>query len=283
MTAPVRSARQKFCDEVRQRGEIDLARAALRIAEEEYPQLPVDHYMGVLDAMAADVRTRLSGETAPLLVLEELLQTLFEVRGLKGNKDAYYDPRNSFLNDVLDRGLGIPLTLGIVMIEVGRRLELPLSGVNFPGHFLVRYEGEEVRLLIDPFDGGTRVFEDEAQSILDRTYGGLVRMKPHFLRTATAADMLVRMLTNLKSIYARVQDHRRMLAALERLAELRPVRPRDVRDRGILLAKLGNRQDARRELEAYLELAPQSADGATIRELVERLGRSRAQDDETLA
>jgi regulator of sirC expression with transglutaminase-like and TPR domain len=274
MGTPVKSARQKFCDEVRvPTGRIDLATAALRIAEEEYPQLPVDHYLGMLDLLAVEVGDRLNGETAPLVVLDELLEHLFERRGLRGNRESYYDPRNSFLNDVLERGLGIPLTLGIVLIEVGKRLDLPLTGVNFPGHFLVRYQGEEVRLLIDPFNGGERVFEDEAQTFLDRTYGGLVRMKPHFLRPATSADMLVRMLTNLKCIYARVQDHRRTLAAIERLGELRPARPRDVRDRGILLAKLGNWPDAIGELESYLEVGPEGPDHATIRELVERLRR----------
>ncbi len=274
MNSPVKSARQKFCDEIRGPEEsIELARAALRIAEEEYPLLPVDHYLGVLDLMAVEVGDRLDGETAPLVVLDELIDYLFRQRGLRGNRDAYYDPRNSFLNDVLERGLGIPLTLGIVLIETGRRLDLPLSGVNFPGHFLVRYRGEEVRLLIDPFNGGEKVFEDQAQLFLDRTYGGLVRMKPHFLREAGKRDMLVRMLTNLKSIYARVQDHRRTLAAIERLGELRPARPRDLRDRGILLAKLGNRLDAIAELDRYLAIAPAGPDAETVRELVDRLRR----------
>ena len=117
------------------------------------------------------------------------------------------------------------------------------------------------------------MFEDQAQTFLDRTYGGLVQMRPHFLREATSTDMLVRMLTNLKCIYARVQDHPRTLAAIERLSELRPARPRDVRDRGILLAKLGNWADATKELEAYLEAGVAGPDQDTIRELVERLRR----------
>ena len=132
MNAPVKSARQKFYDEVRvPDGRIDLATAALRVAEEEYPGLPVAHYLGVLDLWATEVRDRLNGETAPLVVLDELLDHLFQRRALQGSRRAYYDPRNSFLSDVIDRRMGIPLTLGIVLIEVGRRLGLPLTGVNF--------------------------------------------------------------------------------------------------------------------------------------------------------
>ena len=172
---------------------MDLARAALLVAKEEYPQLSVDLYLARLDQVSEEVRDRLANETAPLIVLDELLKTLFGRRKFTGNREAYYDPRNFFLNDVLDRGVGIPLTLSIILLEIGWRLDLPLEGVNFPGHFLVRYAGDEVRLLIDPFDGGTMRFEDQAQELLDKAYGGMVSMRDAFLRAATKRDMLLRL------------------------------------------------------------------------------------------
>ena len=165
-----------------------------------------------LDLLAERVGDRLSGETAPAIVLQELCRVLFREEGFRGNADAYYDPRNSFLNDVLDRRLGIPITLGIVVLEVGRRAGLPLSGINFPGHFLVRYDGEVARLLVDPFDGGRVRWEDEGQELLDRVYGGMVRMRDEFLRPASRADILARVLTNLKGIYLNARDDARALA-----------------------------------------------------------------------
>ena len=162
---------------------MNLARASL-LVEEEYPQLSVDLYLARLDQLAEEVKDQLADETAPLVVLDALIDTLYVRRKLSGNQKAYYDPRNCFLNDLLDRGLGIPLTLGIVMLEVGWRLGLPLEGVSFPGLFLVRYTGDAVDLLLDPFDGGKVHFQDEAQELLDGVYGGGVPLKDSFLRKA---------------------------------------------------------------------------------------------------
>ncbi len=153
MSAPTSSARSRFAAAVSAPDErIDLAAAALLIAAQEYPQLALEPYLRRLDVLAERVNDRLSNETAPPIVLGELTRVVFEEEGLRGNEGAYYDPRNSFLNDVLDRKLGIPITLGVVVLEVGRRLGLPLEGLGFPGHFIVRYRGEAVSLLIDPFD-----------------------------------------------------------------------------------------------------------------------------------
>ena len=286
MTTPVPGPRVALAEEAqRPEPEFDLARAALLVAQEEYPQLPVESYLARLDQLAERVRDRLDDETAPLLVLEALVATLFTEGGFRGNEEAYYDPRNSFLNDVLDRGLGIPLTLGIVMLEVGWRLNLPLEGVNFPNHFLVRFRGEGVNLLLDPFDGGRSRFEDQAQELLDRVYGGTVRMRPDFLRRATRRDMLLRMLRNLKGLYLNVRDHARALAAVERLLLLAPAALGEDRDRGILLARLGRRDEALQALERYLDLAPEARDATRVRRVVERLqkGEDPGDEDETHA
>ena len=272
MNAPVRSARQLFADEVRRpEPEIDLARCALLVAKEQYPQLAVEQYLSRLDGLAEEVKDRLDQESAPLIVLQELLDTLYERHDFRGNRDAYYDPRNSFLNDVLDRETGIPLTLGIVVLEVGWRLGLPLEGVNFPHHFLVRFRGEGVDLLVDPFDGGRTRFQDEAQELLDRFYGGMVRVRDSFLETADRRDMLVRLLNNLKGLWLIVRDDRTALGAVERLLLLRPGAPEEHRAGGLLLARLGRAEEAVDHLRRYLEVRPDASDADRIRGIVDEL------------
>ncbi len=262
--------------------DINLARAALLVAKEEYPQLSVEQYLARLEQLAEEVKDRLDDENAPLMLLEELGTTLFRRHGFGGNRKAYYDPRNSFLNDVLDRELGIPLTLGMILLEVGWRLRLPLEGVNFPSHFLVRYAGEAVRLLIDPFDAGTVRFEDQAQELLDRAYGGMVRVQDSFLRVADRRDMLVRLNTNLKGVYLNVGDHTRALAAVERTLLITPLSPSANRSRGMLLVRLGRHEEAIEQLEAYLHVAPGSADADHVQEMVDALRQGQEPSTEEL-
>ncbi|TFH65916.1 MAG: tetratricopeptide repeat protein [Gemmatimonadales bacterium] len=272
MIPPDRSLRQRFLAEVSQADEeINLARAAMMVAREEYPQVCEERYLGHLDLLAEETRDRLDEENAHLLVLQELLNSLYGRQRFRGNREAYYDPRNSFLNDVLDRGLGIPLTLGIVVLEVGWRLGLPLEGVNFPGHFLVRFKGDAIDLLIDPYDGGAVRFEDEAQELLDRVYGGMVRVQDSFLKAASKREMLVRLLMNLKSVYLNARDHPRALSAVERILLIRPIAVGEIRDRGVILAKLGRKDEALEQLEAYLNVAPEAADSQRILGMVEKL------------
>ena len=255
--------------------EINLALAALLVAQDSYPQLPVSPYLGRLDTLADRVQDRLGSETLPLIVLQDLLRTLFEEEGFRGNREAYYDPRNSFMNDVLDRKLGIPLTLGILTLEVGWRLGLPLSGVNFPGHFLLRFQGESLSLLIDPFDGGRTFFEEEAQGLLDRAYGGMVRLRPEFMRTARRREMLVRLLTNLKGIYLNVREPARALAVVDHILLIHPTAAAEIRDRGTLLARLGRTDEALAQLEWYLGAVPEASDAPRIQALVDDLRGSR--------
>lgn len=280
MTPPDRSLRQRFLAEVSQADEeINLARAALMVAREEYPQLSEERYLGRIDLLAEETRDRLDDENAHLLVLQELLNSLYGRHGFRGNREAYYDPRNSFLNDVLDRGLGIPLSLGIVVLEVGWRLGLPLEGVNFPGHFLVRFKGDAIDLLVDPYDRGAVRFEDEAQELLDRVYGGMIRVQDSFLKTASKREMLVRLLMNLKSVYLNGRDHSKALSVVEQILLIRPIAVGEIRDRGMILAKLGRKREALEQLEAYLNAAPEAADSQRILAMVKDLknGSGRAE------
>jgi regulator of sirC expression with transglutaminase-like and TPR domain len=251
---------------------LDLAATALMIAAEEYPHLTPGPYLEQLDQLAGRVGERLGNERAPLLVLQEMNQVLFREERFRGNGEAYYDPRNSFLNDVLDRRVGIPISLSLIYLEVGWRLGLPLKGVGFPGHFLIRYEGEVIRVLLDPFDDGRLRFEDEAQALLDRVYGGLVRLQPEFLEPAGKKDMLVRLLKNLKAIYLNAGEDAKALAAIERILLLRPVAV-ELRDRGMLLARSGRAEEAVADLEEYLTRTPDATDARRVRNMIEHLGR----------
>jgi len=272
MTVPAPSARSRFARLVTApEADIDLAHAALLVAGEEYPQLVPDLYLRRLDILAERVRDRLADEGAAVVVLQEMSRVLFEDERFRGNAEAYYDPRNSFLNDVLDRRLGIPLTLSIVFLEVGWRLGLPLEGVNFPGHFLVRYRGEAFGLLVDPFQAGEVRFEDQAQELLDRVYGGSVELRPDYLRTADRRDILIRLLANLKNIYMNAGDEVRAIGAVERILLVRPV-AEERRDRGMLLARLGRVDEAVTDLRQYLDAAPDAPDAGRVRMLLEQLG-----------
>jgi len=272
VTPPSTTPQSEFRREVnRPDGQVNVARAALLIAQEAYPQLQVNSYLSRLDQLAEEVRDRLADESAPLVLLEELGRTLYERHGFRGNRDDYYDPRNSFLSDVLDRQTGIPLTLGIVYLEVGWRLGLALEGVNFPGHFLIRFAGEAVRLLVDPFDGGRIRFEDEAQTLLDRGYGGLIRVRPEFLKAAGRRAMLVRLLTNLKGVYLGQEDYPRALTVVDHILSIHPMAPGELRTRGTLLARMGRADEALLELERYLDCTPGGPEVARIRALVDEL------------
>jgi regulator of sirC expression with transglutaminase-like and TPR domain len=274
VSLPVPTARSRFAAMVaRPDDEVDLAAAALLIAAEEYPQLVPEAYCRRLDELAERVRDRQWDATAPVVILQDLNRVLFEEEGFRGNSDNYYDPRNSFLNDVLDRRLGIPITLSVIYLEVGWRLGLPLQGVNFPGHFLVRYDGEALKLLVDPFQGGLLRFEDEAQGLLDHVYGGAVPLQPEYLRKAGPKDILVRMLENLKGNYLNARDDERALGALERILLVRPDSADHVRDCGIVLTRLGRQADAAAALERYLELVPDAPDRIRVRMLLDQLER----------
>lgn len=245
---------------------IDLAEAALLIAKEEYPDLEVARYLARLDDLARAVRQGAGGDGDPRRLIARLGDYLFRELGFRGNTDAYYDPRNSFLNDVLDRRLGIPITLSTVYMEVGRRLGVRLHGVGMPGHFLVKYVGPDEELVIDPFHGGRVVSPADCQGILDRLSGGTLRLEPRFLAALTTRQILARMLTNLKLIYVKSQDYARALGVVERLLILEPQAASEIRDRGLLSCQLKRTPQAMADLEQYLRLVPAAEDAEVIRQ-----------------
>lgn len=264
------SARRAFTAEVlRREREIDLARAALHVAAEEDPRCDVEGTLSELARMGEEARARVEGDDAgPVAALNRYL---FDELGFSGNTRDYYDPRNSFLHHVVARRTGIPLTLSLVYMEVGRRAGLTVEGVGMPGHFIVRAEGDEGEtFLVDPFHGRF-LDEDDCQSRLDEIYGGRVPLSPEHLRHTGAREILVRLLTNLKGIYAQAELHRRALACVERILVLAPHALSERRDRGVLLAELDRVPEAVAEVRAYLRLADNAPDADQVREQLKKI------------
>lgn len=253
-------ARRRFAAiAARPDAEIDLAEAALVIAQEEYPDLDIAAYQRLLEQLGDGARRQVGavaigarGGLGPRGVVGVLNRYLYEECGFRGNREAYYDPRNSFLNEVLDRRTGIPITLALVYIEVGRRVGLPLVGIGFPGHFLVRCDAPGERLLIDPFDAGRLLTEADCAAMLSRLHGRPVPLARHHLAPIGPRPFLVRMLANLKGIYLEREDHARALAAVDRILALVPDSADERRDRGLLHLKLQAFSLAAADLEAYL-------------------------------
>lgn len=245
---------------------IDLAEAALFIAKEEYPELDVAGYLGRLAGMAAEVQAQVRSTVDPRRLIETLNAYLFQAQGFRGNSEDYYDPRNSFLNDVLDRRIGIPITLSTVYMAVGGRLGLHLHGVGMPGHFLVKHVAADEEMVIDPFNEGALVTSADCQRILDRIYGGKLTFEPRFLTTLGTRRILGRMLSNLKVIYFNNHAYAKALSIVDRLLILDPQAATEIRDRGLLSSQLKRFAEATADLERYLRLAPEAEDAEVIRD-----------------
>jgi regulator of sirC expression with transglutaminase-like and TPR domain len=245
---------------------IKLARAALTIALTEYPELDVDAYVGRIDALALRVRARISEPGEAAQTIPALNVVLFEEEGFRGNREDYYDARNSFLNDVLDRKLGIPITLSLLYMEVGRRVGFPLFGVGMPGHFLVKhYDVEGRQVLIDPYSNGRVLTPADCQRRLDEIYSGQMAMQPEFLMPVNRRQMLTRMLNNLKGVYLAGRNFRKALPIVDMILAIYPRSPEDVKQRAMLRYSLGNIRGAVDDLEDYLKMSPDASDADEIR------------------
>lgn len=250
---------------------INLAKAALLIAQSEYPDLDIDEYLNALDVMADEVEERLPAERYPLRIIQSLNQYFYEDLGYTGNTSNYYDPRNSFLNEVIDRRTGIPITLSLVYLEVARRLDFPMVGINMPGHFLIRPEFEEAGIFVDAFNRGEILFEQDCQQRLAQIYGRSVPIDPSFTASVSPRHLLARMLRNLKFIYLDHKDLLKSLAIVEYILLLFPDAPMELRDRGLIYYQVGEAYKAARDLEIYLAMLPNAEDAHVIRQLLARL------------
>jgi regulator of sirC expression with transglutaminase-like and TPR domain len=253
--------------------EIDLGEGALLIAAEEQPGLDPRPWLRRLDDLAADIRPRLEATRGELRRVALLTEYLFHEVGLRGNVDDYYDPRNSLLNQVLQRRLGIPITLSVVCLEVGRRVGVDLVGIGFPGHFLVRH-AQHSNVLLDPFAGGRLITEEDCGEILERVSGGKVSFDPRLLRPFGPRQILVRMLNNLRAAYLKRGEIPKAISALDRILLLEPEDPGPLRDRGMLLAQWGDPERGIEDLERYLEEG--DLDPADHDEVVRRINEVRS-------
>ena len=253
---------QRAIDE---RGE-GLAPAALAIARVEYPRLDAAPYLQRLERMGEAAASRLArlAEAGTAAQIATLNAYLYEELGFSGNRTHYDDPRNSFLNEVLDRRLGIPISLAAVYLEIGRHAGLRLEGVNFPGHFLVRAPAEPglrdgaagEDAIIDPFHAGALLSEVDCRQLLRQHLGEEAAFDRALLATATRQQIVVRMLVNLKRLYVRMRSFPQARAIADLLLAVDPSALSELRDRGLLAYHMEDFSSALRDLEAYLRLMP---------------------------
>lgn len=250
------------------RGDINLAQAALVIAGEEYPTLDIAAYVGRIDALAGTLRKRLRADISAADTLPLLNHYLFDELGYAGNSEDYYDPRNSYLNDVIDRKLGIPITLSVLYIEVGRRLGLPLSGISFPGHFLVKCALRDGAVVLDTYAKGAPLGIKDLQKRL-RVLSAGADVPPEavmrMLTSAPPAEIIARMLRNLKAIHFERGDKARALTAMNRVLDLCPQAADAYRERARLLEDMECFRAALTDYETYLKLEPEAPDTRTVR------------------
>ncbi len=262
--------RGRFALEVLRREEaINLANAALLVAAEEDPCCDVARSLDALDQLGAQARERIANHEGS--AVETLNRYMFDELGFIGNQADYYDPRNSLLNQVIEKRTGIPITLSVVYMETGRRAGLRMEGVGMPGHFIVRAAvGTPDAALVDPFHAQI-VDEDDCQQRLDIIYGGQVPLTDEHLRPVRTRGILVRLLGNLKAIYAQTHLYGRALAVVERILMLAPQAFTERRDRGILLAQLNRLPEAIADVQSYLNFAENAPDSDEVREELKKM------------
>ena len=245
-------------------GRLDLARAALTIARWEYPSLDVNAYLERLDGLARGVDgSRRS--TDPLGRLHRLREYLFVEQGFAGNREDYYDPRNSFLNDVLDRRQGIPISLSLVLIEVGKRLGLAVEGIGLPGHFIAGARLDDSQIFLDPFNGGALLTPESCEQLVGRVLGRKVTLTEEHYAPVSGRHLLSRMLANLKAIYWHREAWDKVVGVIDRLLVLDPKAAGEWRDRGMAWSNMGETQRALADLERYLTEFPNTADHEAVK------------------
>ena len=257
----------------REDARIDLVRACLMIAEDAYPGLDVDRYLGEIERMAVRLRALMPQNQNAEERVVSLNQFLYEDLGYLGNTDNYYDPRNSYLNEVIERKTGSPITLSILYMELGRRIGLPMEGVSFPGHFLVRLKLRGGMLVLDPFSGGAPQSEDELRSRVKRVIpDGVADDLPaaelpldQFLEPATKRQILSRVLRNLKGIYRETDKPERLLEVLNRMLLVTPDASAELRERGYVYQRLECYRAAFKDLTDYAEREPDAPDLDEVR------------------
>jgi len=259
--------------------ELPLLDTALLIARDEYPDLDAGEYAAAIQGYADALKPKLGGDSDLPATLTTINRYLFDELGFAGNTTQYDDPRNSYINQVFDRRLGIPISLAVVQIELTRRLGLPLDGISFPGHFLVRLPVDDGILVMDPYNKGRPVSADELKERASPHLGG----RPpddvqliEILAPATHRTILARMLRNLNGLYQSSEDWERVARTSDRLLKLTPDAPEALRDRGLAYRELGYTPGARDDLARYLQKLPTAEDAESVRAALIDLGGAKS-------
>jgi regulator of sirC expression with transglutaminase-like and TPR domain len=260
--------------------DIELASGALAVSALFQREVAAADAVAALEALASEARARQRPEADIFEKVRALNRLLFDELGFAGNQEDFYDPRNSFLDQVLERRLGIPITLAIVYVEVARRIDLPAFGVGFPGHFLVRIGRGDTALMLDVYAGGVALPESELDRRLADLYGQgslSVRSHPALLRPATKREILVRMLRNLIGIYRDCDEHINRLEALTAALTLAPDLPDELRERGLLYRDIDYLPAALGDLRRFLEVSDDAEQIAAVAAVINELaGQTKA-------
>lgn len=248
------------------REHFDLAQASLMLAQDAYPALDVSAYLTRLDDIADAVRRRVAGDAFAEQKVSALNHYLFNEMQFTGNFDDYYDPKNSYLNEVLERRTGIPISLSILYLEVGRRLGLNLKGISFPGHFLVKLTVTRGQLVLDPFLGGEAQSEADLRQRLAKVLPVAPEKAPleQYLEPASSRQIVARVLRNLKNIYMKERKLEEALAVMHRMLLVVPESAEQLRDRGVLYQELDCFRAALSDLQNYLRRRPDAPDAADV-------------------
>jgi len=251
--------------------EIPLLRAALSIALIEYPDLDLDQEMGEISSLIDGSKIHIGSTDDIGVTLRSINEYLFDKLGFKGNKDDYYNPRNSLLNEVIKRKTGLPITISSIYLGIAWSIGLDLHGIGFPGHFIVGYRVNQVNRYLDPFNSGRELNEKSLQKILDEIYQGRVILNESFLQPLSKRMILVRMLNNLRGVYLENKELLKALQVLTCVCILTPDSATDIRDKGLLNYQLGNYQEALDDLTKYLQLMPEATDTDEVNATVKKL------------
>jgi regulator of sirC expression with transglutaminase-like and TPR domain len=254
---------------------IDLLRAALTFARPEYPALDESRCLAQIEDYARRIHVRRGESEDAAHTIASINAVLFHEEGFAGNQSEFYDPRNSYLNEVLDRKLGIPISLSVIYMEVAQRVGLPVFGVGLPGHFLLKhYDLHGAEIFIDPYVAGRLLSPAECQTRLDEVYGGQMPLQAEFLHSVSKRQILTRMLNNLRSIYIGQRNFRKALTVIDFILAIHPRSPDDFRQRALLRYNEGMKRAAIDDLEEYLRLAPNASDAEEMKQTLVSIRRS---------
>jgi regulator of sirC expression with transglutaminase-like and TPR domain len=254
----------EFARLLRREPRSDVVRIALEIARDAYPELDIGHYLGKIDALAGRVRDRCPAGAKPRSLLGQISWVLFVEEAFEGNTEDYYDPRNSYLNQVIDRKTGIPITLSMLYASVAARVGLEMAGVSLPAHFMLRVDSGDATTFVDPFHAGALLDRKGCERRIAQVVGRPVVLSEVQLAPCGPDQVVARLLRNLKMIYLEQRDYATALPVLRRLAALSPHDPQEQRDFGMLCLRLGRPGEAIGPLEAYLDARPDAQDVRTL-------------------